>query len=139
MGCLRWKLFPPKNLKIKIRALEVRMLWFFPICSVSNICSNVASFPAKRLRKIRPSKCACATLFKNLSYIQTTLPIKWIFIYLLSSFFLSLLLADEVMSFWVVLQSKYSINHKSFIVQRSLICFKFSLIKGVKKNYSCIY
>lgn len=26
MGCSRWKLFPPKNLKIKMRALEVHML-----------------------------------------------------------------------------------------------------------------
>ena len=36
---------------------------YFVIFSVSNICSNVANFPAKRLGKIRRLKYACATFF----------------------------------------------------------------------------
>ena len=66
-GCLRWKAFPPKNLeKYKVRALKLGMRQFFVFYSVSNICSNVANFPAKRLGKNTVPKIRMRRFFFSL-------------------------------------------------------------------------
>ena len=51
-------IFPPKNLQKNTRAL------LFSFDSVSKIFANLLNFPAKRLRKIRRSKYACANFLK---------------------------------------------------------------------------
>ena len=49
-GCSKIFIFPAKKLR-KIRVLIIRMRRFFFFYSVSNICSIMANFPAKRLGK----------------------------------------------------------------------------------------
>ena len=58
-GCSKIFIFPAK----KLRVLIIRMRLFF-FYSVSNICSIMANFPAKRLRKkYGAQKYACAVFF----------------------------------------------------------------------------
>ena len=57
-GCLTVK-FPAKN----TGAYDTHAPIFYTY-SVSNICSDEVNFPAKRLRKIRCSKYACADFLK---------------------------------------------------------------------------
>ena len=89
----------------KIRALVIRIRHFLKNAwSVSNICSNVANFPAKRLR--RP-KYACANFFfPKIVIFQSTLPMKWTFSLVLSSTF------SQKYSFYCLsLYILYSVNH----------------------------
>ena len=61
-GCSKIFIFPAKKLR-KIWVLIIRMHRFF-FYSVSNICSIMANFPAKRLRKkYGAQKYACAVFF----------------------------------------------------------------------------
>ena len=78
-GCLTVK-FPAKN----TGAYGTHAPIFYTY-SVSNICSDEVNFPAKRLRKIRCSKYACADFLKKIVLlISSTLSIKLIFSPLLS-------------------------------------------------------
>ena len=63
-GGVKWEIFPPKNLE-QYWCFRYTLANIFFIYSVSNNCLSVANFPAKRLRKIRCSKYACADLKKK--------------------------------------------------------------------------
>ena len=58
MGVQKIFIFPEKNLQ------KIRVHCCFLSDSVSNIFTNLLNFPAKRLRKIRRPKYACANFFK---------------------------------------------------------------------------
>ena len=81
-GCLTVK-FPAKN----TGAYDTHAPIFYTY-SVSNICSDEVNyyFPAKRLRKIRCSKYACADFLKKICFVDIIyyLSIKLIFSPLLS-------------------------------------------------------
>ena len=76
------------------------------IYSVSNICSNVVNFPAKKLRKIRCSKYACADFFFFFKYI---LSINRKFSYSFSSCII-------IYTSKQVNKVKYSVSVSTFIV-----------------------
>ena len=68
-GCVKWEIFPPKNLE-QYWCFRYTLANIFFIYSVSNNCLSAANFPAKRLRKIRCSKYACADFFKKNCFVD---------------------------------------------------------------------
>ena len=81
-----FSIFPPKNLE-KIRALKIRMRRFFKIffaiVTVSKFCLIRFHFPAKRLRKIRRPKYACANFFKKKIEFQNSSLVYFVVSYIL--------------------------------------------------------
>ena len=106
---------------------------FFIIGSVSNICSNASNFPAKKLRKIRCSKYACAAFFFLNKITTFNLLSSCIIINKIVDSFLHNLLLSHVI---------YSINHTCFTLQIILFVLKCivlsKLFNYVSKNFSYI-
>ena len=121
----------------QIRTLKRRMRLVFPkkfIGSVSNICSNVANFPAKKLRKIRCSKYACAVFFFLI--FDVAISIK-VYLHLCRLFFYDVIKSIKQRKFTLFLSSLFhslnSLKYKVFILQ-----FFNQLIKILLNDHKCV-
>ena len=78
-GLFEMKNYPAKKIRV-LYNICVRAIFF--IHSVSNICSNVANFPAKRLRKNTAPKIRMRQFFKK--NITNKVDIYWRVVFLYS-------------------------------------------------------
>ena len=114
-GCLTVK-FPAKN----TGAYDTHAPIFYTY-SVSNICSDEVNFPAKRLRKIRCSKYACADFLKKIVLlISSTLSIKLIFSPLLSLSQLNVVSNCSKIFYFLSINHKYLTDQIILFVVSSL-------------------
>ena len=92
---------------------------------ICNICSNVANFPAKRLRKNTAPKIRMRQFFffSKIVIFQSTLPIKWTFS--LVVLYHHLLLVKGTVFLYI-----YSVNHKRFKFNRVFILLNYLQSQG---------
>ena len=100
------------------RLLKTCVCQVFKICNLCNTCLKILNFPAKRLRKIRRLKYACANFFKKNFLSIIVLSIKLSFIRLSSlSTIIKQIHKVYSMSFY------YSIHYHKLIIQQKNVVY----------------